>query len=321
MSEGTGRTVPLVETSGGKMVCSPLQGIGRMIIFFRVIDMPRKARTKSITGIYHVMMRGINQQVIFEEDADRRFFLHTIKKAKETSGFQLYAFCLMSNHVHLLMKEGTEPLEIVFKRIGSGYVKWFNEKYQRTGHLFQDRFRSENVEDERYFMTVFRYILQNPVKGGLAFSPGRYRWSSYLAYEKSAGSITDREFAEEVFGGRDNLIAFCNENNDDTAMDENDYSWRIKDDQAIEIMNRISKCGSVTEFQALDRELQKIYVREMYLEKLSQNQISRVTGMSKKTIIKAVHDIDPEQLSERLSIKFHEMDESSFDYETEEEIW
>ena len=286
-----------------------------------VIDMPREARTKSRTNIYHVMLRGINQQVIFEEDDDRRFFLHTVKKAKEASGFKLYAFCLMSNHVHLLREEGSEPLEIVFKRIGSGYVKWYNEKYKRTGHLFQDRFRSENVEDERYFRTVFRYILQNPVKGGMAFLPGRYRWSSYLAYERSAGTLTDREYPERVFGGRDNLIEFCNQENDDTAMEENDYAWRIRDDEAIGIMNRISKCESVTEFQLLDRDLQKIYVREMYLEKLSQNQISRITGMSKKTINKAVHDIDPRQLSEWLSLKFHEADESAFDHGMKEEIW
>ncbi len=286
-----------------------------------VIDMPREARTKSRTNIYHVMLRGINQQVIFEEDDDRRFFLHTVKKAKEASGFKLYAFCLMTNHVHLLLEEGAEPLEIVFKRIGSGYVKWYNEKYQRTGHLFQDRFRSENVEDERYFRTVFRYILQNPVKAGLAFEPGRYRWSSYLAYERETGTLTDRDYPEKVFGGRDRLIEFCNQENDDTAMEENDYTWRIKDDEAIGIMSRISKCGSVTEFQGLDRELQKIYVREMYLERLSVKQISRITGMTRPMIDRAVKSIDQRALAERQSIKFHEEDGTAFDYGTEEEVW
>ena len=305
----------------GKLVCSPLHGVGPMISSFWVIDMPRKARTKSSTNIYHVMMRGINQQVIFEEDDDRRFFLHTLKKAKETSEFKLHAFCLMTNHVHLLLEEGKEPLEIVFKRIGSGYVKWYNEKYQRTGHLFQDRFRSENVEDQRYFMTVFRYILQNPVKAGMAFEPGRYRWSSYLAYEKGAGSLTDRDFAEQVFGGKENLIRFCNEENDDTAMEENDISWRIKDDEAIGMMTRISKCGSVTEFQLLDRDLQKIYVREMYLEKLSVRQISRITGLTRPMIDRSIRNIDQRALSERQEIRFREEDGTALDNWTDEEIW
>ena len=103
-------------------------------------------------------------------------------------------------------------------------------------------------------------------------------------------------------------------------MDEGDYIWRIKDDQAIEIMNRISQCGSVAEFQKLGRELQRIYVREMYLERLSKNQISRITGMSKKTVLKAVKEMDPAQLSERNALKFHEEEESEFDF-TPEEIW
>ena len=85
--------------------------------------------------------------------------MNVVRKSKEVSGFKLYAFCLMTNHVHMLIEAGEEPLEIVFRRIGSSYVKWYNQKYERTGHLFQDRYRSENVETEQYFMTVLRYIL------------------------------------------------------------------------------------------------------------------------------------------------------------------
>ena len=268
------------------------------------------------------MMRGINKQVIFEDDGDRRFFLKTLGHCKEVSGFRLYAFCLMSNHVHLLMETGEEPLETVFKRIGSGYVKWYNQKYQRVGHLFADRFRSENVESERYFMTVLRYILWNPVKAGMVFSPDRYPWSSYRAYENGGGSITDTAFAESVFGGRDKLMEFCSLENEDKAMDEDDYQWRIPDDEAIGIMNRISKCSSVSEFQQLSRELKHIYVREMYLAKLSKKQINRITGMSPKTVISVVKEIDPVQLSERNALKFHETDAPEFgvDYETEE-VW
>lgn len=285
------------------------------------MSMPRKARTRSATNIYHVMLRGINKQVIFENDDDRRFFLNTVKKCKEESGFRLHAFCLMTNHVHLLMETGEEPLEIVFKRIGTTYAKWYNQKYERTGHLFQDRFRSENVETPEYFMTVLRYILWNPVKAGMVSSPDRYRWSSYQAYERGMGTLTDTAFAESVFGSRDSLIAFCRQDNDDTAMDENDYLWRMKDDEAIEIMSRISHCESVSEFQHMDRNRQKNCIREMYLEKLSRKQISRITGVDMKTIAKAVAEIEPDQLEERNSLQFHETDQSAFEYETGDEIW
>ena len=88
----------------------------------------------------------------------------------------------MGNHIHLLIKPEKEPLEQVFKRIGGRYVYWYNVKYQRVGHLFQDRFKSEPVEDDSYFLTVIRYIHQNPVKAGLCKNIKDYKYSSYAEY-------------------------------------------------------------------------------------------------------------------------------------------
>ena len=113
------------------------------------------------------MLRGINQQDIFEDEDDYLRFLAIIRECKDISKFELYAYCLMTNHVHLLLKTGEEPLELIFKRIGSRYVYWYNLKYQRIGHLFQDRYKSEAVEDDAYFLTVLRYIMQNPMKAGM----------------------------------------------------------------------------------------------------------------------------------------------------------
>lgn len=162
--------------------------------------MPRTARKVAGSNIYHVMLRGINRQNIFEEDEDRIRFLNTMVRYKELSGFKLHAFVLMSNHIHFLIEPADEPLEIIFKRICTSYAVWYNRKYQRAGHLFQDRFRSENVETDQYYMTVLRYILQNPVKAGMVSNPGDYRWSSYPAYEKRRGALTDIQFAEDLFG-------------------------------------------------------------------------------------------------------------------------
>ena len=98
--------------------------------------MPRRARKKSSSGIYHVVLRGINKQRIFEDDQDNQKYLETIKAYKETCEYEVYAYCLMSNHIHLLMKEGKEDLGIAFRRIGASYVYWYNWKYSRRGHLF-----------------------------------------------------------------------------------------------------------------------------------------------------------------------------------------
>jgi len=83
--------------------------------------MPRRARKKSRSGIYHILLRGINKQRIFEDVQDYQKFLETIKTNKKTSGYQVYAYCLMSNHIHLLMKEGRESLGTTFRRIGASY--------------------------------------------------------------------------------------------------------------------------------------------------------------------------------------------------------
>ena len=126
--------------------------------------MPRQARKRSNTQIYHAMLRGINQQQIFEDNEDYAKFIQVIRDCKSLSGFQLFAYCLMGNHIHLLLKETNEPIEQIFRRIGSRYVYWYNVKYQRVGHLFQDRFKSEPIETNEYFLTVLRYIHQNPIK-------------------------------------------------------------------------------------------------------------------------------------------------------------
>ena len=124
--------------------------------------MPRNARKQSKSGIFHVMLRGINRQVIFQDDEDCEKYLQCLVECQKLSGFQLYAYCLMGNHVHLLLEEKKEPLSQIFKRLGVRYVYWYNWKYKRTGHLFQDRFKSEPVEDDSYFLAVLRYIFQNP---------------------------------------------------------------------------------------------------------------------------------------------------------------
>ena len=144
--------------------------------------MPRTARRLSKTGIYHVMVRGINRQDIFLDKVDRSMYLAKLSVVKERSDCQIYAYCLMVNHVHLLIAEGSETISQVMKRLGCAYVYWYNQKYERIGHLFQDRFRSEPIDSEAYLLTALRYIHQNPVKAGIASSCDKFLWSSYHDY-------------------------------------------------------------------------------------------------------------------------------------------
>lgn len=144
--------------------------------------MARQARKKSETGIYHIMLRGIDKRNIFLDDEDKRKFINSIIKAKKRGNFTLYAYCILNNHVHLLIKEESESIGESVKRITVGYIAWHNDKYKRTGHLFENRFKSEPVETDISFFRVLRYIHQNPLKAGIVKKLKDYHWSSYRQY-------------------------------------------------------------------------------------------------------------------------------------------
>ena len=107
--------------------------------------MPRGSRKRSSSGVYHIMLRGINREQIFKDEEDYDKFLEMLVKYREECGCHLYGYCLMPNHVHLVLQEGKKPLETIMRRLGARFVYWYNAKYARTGHLFQDRFKSEPV--------------------------------------------------------------------------------------------------------------------------------------------------------------------------------
>lgn len=153
--------------------------------------MVRPLRANSSTGIYHVMLRGINRQIIFEYPIDYQKFIELlcsmISPTDEVGRplpplCHIYAYCLMPNHVHLVLQEKNENLSVIVKRIAAAYALYYNKKYGHYGHLFQDRFKSEPVNDEAYFVTLLRYVHQNPVAGGLCQHVADYKWSSWGDY-------------------------------------------------------------------------------------------------------------------------------------------
>ena len=253
--------------------------------------MPRKARLKSKSGIYHVMVRGINRQNIFEDQEDYIKFIQVLQKYKEKSGFNIFAYCLMSNHVHLLLKTGLEPLEQVMRRICGSYVYWYNLKYQRIGNLFQDRFRSEPVENDAYFLTAQRYIHQNPLKAGLAGSIEQYKWSSYNDYVNKT-KLIDAGFLLEFFNADikkavKGFIEYVNEVNNDACLDLEE-KYRIADDEAREIIKNICQVQNTTDLQNIDILKRNKYLKRLKEEKkLSIRQIERLTGINRGAILRS----------------------------------
>ena len=240
--------------------------------------MPRHARELSNSGIYHIILRGINRQTIFNDDEDYQRFINTLKKYKTVSGYTLYAYCLMNNHIHILLRVGQEKLETILKRIAGSYVYWYNFKYNRIGHLFQDRFKSEPVDSDEYFLTVLRYIHQNPIKARICERLEDYRYSSYIDYLNNRNDFTCIDFAYSILG-RNDFFEFNNENNDDKCLDAEEKR-RLTDKDGMELLQQMLKGKPVEVIVDFEEKDKAALISRMKTEGLSIRQISRLTGVS-----------------------------------------
>ena len=108
------------------------------------------------------MLRGNERKDIFIDEEDKKKFIKTVIQKKADKAFKLYAYCIMNNHLHLVIQEQKEPISRIIKKIATSYAYYFNAKYKRVGHLFQDRYKSETIEDEPYLLSVIRCVHNNP---------------------------------------------------------------------------------------------------------------------------------------------------------------
>ena len=241
--------------------------------------MSRAARALSDSGIYHIMFRGVDHQSMFKDERDCEKLAETIADLKADMNFRLYAYCFMENRVHLLLHEA-EPGDIsrIMKRMLTKYARWFNIKYHRSGALVANRYKSKAAPVDEYFLALVRYIHQNPVKAGLASSPGAYRWSSYNDYVEGDG-LTDIDFVLGMVSKHE-LIALHE------VMDEMEFAvscgTRKTDDELRRYLARcgIESPGSVAE---MDIEARNELVSRLK-EEFSERQISRVTGLARGTV-------------------------------------
>lgn len=176
-------------------------------------------------AIYHVTVRGNNKDNIFLEERDFNRYLRLIKETKNyysndenQDTFDIICYCLMDNHVHLLIKSYKKPISFFMGRLNSVYTLYFNYKYGHVGHLFQGRYHSEIIKDEKQMLEVSRYIHMNPVRAAMVKKPEEYRWSSYSMFinNKDETSIIKPSFilnyfSDDLSGGYNKYKAFVEE--------------------------------------------------------------------------------------------------------------
>ncbi|MCD7035196.1 transposase [Metabacillus sp. GX 13764] len=141
--------------------------------------MSRKPRSSEPGLIYHIIARGNRKAPLFLHPADWQKYLDLLEMTRERFPFNLHAYCLMSNHIHLLLETNESPLGDIFQMLHSKYAIYFNHKYQYTGHLFEGRFKSLPIKDNRQYLDVSAYIHLNPVEAKIVHYAQDYKWSSY----------------------------------------------------------------------------------------------------------------------------------------------
>ena len=246
--------------------------------------MGRQARKMSTTGYYHVVFRGINRQHLFEEESDFLYFIESFKQLKAEMLFELHAYCLMSNHVHLLMREKQiGDISVIMKRVLTKYVMYFNRKYERSGALIASRYKSVPVEIDEYFVPLMCYIHQNPIRAGIVKKPEEYRFSSYNDYVQG-GNLTDTSFSLKMLGRDEWLRLHQIIRNDDF-----DVSGK-KNLSEEEIRRRILQCTEGREPHEVAAwpkpERDALLRRLKEKECLSIRQIERATGISRGVVAK-----------------------------------
>ena len=197
----------------------------------------------------------------------------------------------MDNHVHLLLQETQEPISMMIQRVSSSYVIWYNRKHERCGHLFQERFKSEAVETDSYFLTVLRYIHQNPIKAKNVSDVATYQWSSYSEYVESA-KIVDKAYVLNMFSDNPNEAIgrfgqFLRETNSDVCLEIPEVKVNVSDDI---LRQRVRQQFGIDAIKICNemREKQDHILRILKgIDGTNIRQIARITGLSSTRVWKA----------------------------------
>ena len=227
---------------------------------------------------------GIGRQAIIEDGEDYAFYLSKLSRYSREAEVSVCAYCLMENHVHLLVKDKKGRMSSMMKRLDVSYAHYFNQKYARAGHLFQDRYMIKSFTNETYLLVVFRYILNNPKKAGLCRAEDN-AWSSYAQYDREETFVDTSVFHELLGGSTELYLAFNQTPNEDKCL-ESEYQLR-NDDWARSVIQKCLGSLSGTILQTLNRKAQNAALHELKRKGLTVRQIERLTGISRNIVQRA----------------------------------
>ncbi|MBU3188468.1 transposase [Clostridium bowmanii] len=240
--------------------------------------MARMARLKAADAIFHIMCKSISEVDLYRDSEDKEKYLSLVKKYKDLYKVKIYGYCLMDNHVHLLVDSNGSDISKVMHGINFSYATYFNKKYKRDGHLFKDRFKSKIVDNESYLRTVSLYIHNNPTDiGKFKDCPETYAFSSlgiYIGKRRDHFNIIDYGFVMGFFGNnldtaRKNYISLVLGNTDEQLKDELEFKGEKTEYRSGRIIiERNFTSEDVLKFIASKMNISELHFHRKYSRKL-----------------------------------------------------
>lgn len=247
--------------------------------------MGRRHREHSPLDIYHVTSRGVGQLLIFEDDEDRRMFISLLQSWTEQEAAIVFAWCLMSNHFHLVVEMSLERLSAMMGAVKSRYAAYFNERHGRKGHLFEQRYWSTPITSEEQLLEAVRYVHMNPQVAKVA-PANKYPWSSYHSYANGVVGLVDPAPVLAILGGIDAFVAFHKEGPKD-ALAHRPRWTRMRDEMATEVACRELGLRNITELLAKPQQKRDEGIHLLKERGFSCELLQRLTGLGKAVILRA----------------------------------
>jgi REP element-mobilizing transposase RayT len=247
--------------------------------------MARKKRMESI-GFYHIINRGVEQRKIFMDDEDNMKFLEILQESAEVYRFEIYAYVLMYNHYHLLLKTSALNLSLLMRQINAKYSMYFNKKYKRSGHLWQGRFKSWYVRDEAYLYTLMLYIEQNPLKAKMVKALRAYPYSSYhyfLDYPNIPQCLQNSWIVQNHGDDREAIKAMLESEVDSSVLQELKKASSLIEATSVDKKPKIEKLIKVFS-EVKDIKERNKQILKAYQQGYSQHNIAKVLGISQPAV-------------------------------------
>ena len=245
----------------------------------------RSYRVESEAHLHHVTLRGVSKQIIFEDDDDRRFMGGRIRRYLDELDSEIYAWCFMSNHIHLLLHIDVHTMAIFMNKLLVSYVRYFNEKTGRVGHLMQGRYDSVPIETDEQLMATVRYIHRNPEDvPGKSFAT--YYWSSYREYT-GMPFITNTMPVMKLFSSLNEFVRFHEEWNPASSPPKNSRDAAPDDQEAALLACKLLEITSVSEIASLDKTDRDASLAVLKDAGLSVKQVARLTGLGRNIVQRA----------------------------------